>query len=42
MLAELNVKPRLSYLGRVSNPNPALEERLAALSESGNSQAATH
>ena len=25
MLAELNVKPRVSYLARVSNPNPALE-----------------
>ncbi len=25
MLAQLNVKPRLSYLARVRNPNPALE-----------------
>ena len=25
MLAYLNVKPRLSYLGRVTNPNPALQ-----------------
>jgi molybdopterin-containing oxidoreductase family iron-sulfur binding subunit len=25
MLAELSVKPRTSYLGRVRNPNPALE-----------------
>ncbi len=25
MLAELDVKPRLSYLGRVRNPNPSLE-----------------
>ncbi len=24
LLAELSVKPRTSYLGRVSNPNPAL------------------
>jgi molybdopterin-containing oxidoreductase family iron-sulfur binding subunit len=42
MLAELNVKPRLSYLGRVSNPNPALKKRLAALPGSGGRQAATH
>jgi molybdopterin-containing oxidoreductase family iron-sulfur binding subunit len=25
MLEELNVKPRVSYLARVKNPNPALE-----------------
>jgi molybdopterin-containing oxidoreductase family iron-sulfur binding subunit len=24
LLSELSVKPRTSYLGRVSNPNPAL------------------
>jgi molybdopterin-containing oxidoreductase family iron-sulfur binding subunit len=24
LLAELNVKPRVSYLGRVRNPNPNL------------------
>jgi Fe-S-cluster-containing dehydrogenase component len=26
MLAELDVKPRVTYLGRVRNPNPRLEE----------------
>jgi len=26
LLAELNVKPRISYLARLRNPNPALEE----------------
>ncbi len=26
LLAELNTKPRLSYLGRVTNPNPRLKE----------------
>ena len=31
MLAELNTKPRLSYLGRVSNPNPRLQQRLDEL-----------
>lgn len=25
LLAELSVKPRTSYLGRINNPNPALE-----------------
>ncbi|PSQ83016.1 MAG: hydrogenase, partial [Bacteroidetes bacterium QS_7_67_15] len=31
MLAELNVKPRLSYLGQVSNPNQSLNRRLEEL-----------
>ncbi len=30
MLAELNVKPRTSYLARVRNPNPALEPAVEA------------
>jgi molybdopterin-containing oxidoreductase family iron-sulfur binding subunit len=29
MLAELSTKPRMSYLGRVMNPNPELERATA-------------
>jgi molybdopterin-containing oxidoreductase family iron-sulfur binding subunit len=28
LLAELSVKPRTSYLGRITNPNPELEPRV--------------
>ena len=28
MLAELNIKPRTQYLARISNPNPALSEKM--------------
>jgi molybdopterin-containing oxidoreductase family iron-sulfur binding subunit len=42
MLAYLNVKPRLSYLGQVSNPNPALKQRLRELSGSATSQEGGH
>jgi len=33
LLAELNVKPRSSYLARLKNPNPALEAASAASAE---------
>ena len=42
LLAELNTKPRLTYLGRVSNPNPALQERLDQIAGRTGQPAAAH
>ena len=42
LLAELNTQPRLTYLGRVSNPNQALKERLDQLAGRTSSPAEAH